>query len=171
MSSIPVPDEQTLYSSRRQDDLDALAWPVFSQHALDLLRSAGEVLHPAPGELLWDAGDQYDLYLVLAGGVLLVDRRDDRGVFIIEEGDFVGELGMLIGQRAFLSGVAMDATALLRVRVQVSCSPETTTATCIGFRSLPSATSSRTGLCGVRTHPLGQSSPRPARCLRPARSW
>jgi len=78
MSSIPVPDEQTRYSSQRQDDVDVLAWPVFSQHALDLLRSAGEVLHPEPGELLWDAADPYDLYLVLAGGVLVLDRRDDR---------------------------------------------------------------------------------------------
>jgi thioredoxin reductase (NADPH) len=118
MSSIPVPDEQTLFSSRRQDDLDALAWPVFSHHALELLRSAGEVLHPEPGELLWDAGDQYDLYLVLTGGVLLLDRRDDRVVFVIEEGDFVGELGMLMGQRAFLPGVAMEGTAVLRVRVE-----------------------------------------------------
>jgi thioredoxin reductase (NADPH) len=118
MSGIPVPDEHTHYSSRRRDDLDAPAWPVFSEHALDLLRSAGDVLHPAPGELLWDAGDQYDLYLVLAGGVLLVDRRDDRVVFVVEEGDFVGELGMLMGQRAFLPGVAMERTALLRVRVE-----------------------------------------------------
>src|SRR3954451_7186798 len=118
MSSIPVPDEQTHYSSRRQDDLDALAWPVFSQHALDLLRSAGEVLHPAPGELLWDAGDPYDLTLVLAGAVLLLDRRDDRVVFVIEAGDFVGELGMLMGQRAFLPGVATQGTELLRVRVE-----------------------------------------------------
>jgi thioredoxin reductase (NADPH) len=115
MSSIPVPDEQTRYSSRRQDDVDALAWPVFSQRALDLLRSAGEVLHPEPGELLWDTGDSYDLYLVLAGGVLLLDRRDDRVVFVVEEGDFVGELGMLMGQRAFLPGVAMEETAVLRV--------------------------------------------------------
>src|SRR6185295_6539094 len=118
MSSIPVPDEQTRYSSRRQDDVDALAWPVFSQRALDLLRSAGKVLHPEPGELLWDTGDSYDLYLVLAGGVLLLDRRDDRVVFVIEEGDFVGELGMLMGQRAFLPGVAMEETAVLRVRVE-----------------------------------------------------
>ena len=118
MSSIPVPDEQTHYSSRRQDDVDALAWPVLSEHALGLLRSAGEVLHPGSGELLWDAGDTYDLYLVLAGGVLLVDRRDDRVVFVIEEGDFVGELGMLMGQRAFLPGVAMEETVLLRVQVE-----------------------------------------------------
>jgi hypothetical protein len=38
MSGIPVPDEHTHYSSRRRDDLDAPAWPVFSEHALDLLR-------------------------------------------------------------------------------------------------------------------------------------
>ncbi len=118
MSSIPVPDEQTYYSSRRQDDVDALAWPVFSQHALDLLRSAGEVLEPGVGELLWDAGDPYDLYLVLDGGVLLLDRRDDRVAFVIEAGDFVGELGMLMGQRAFLSGVATEGTSVLRVPVE-----------------------------------------------------
>ena len=117
MSDTPVPDERTIYSSRLHGGVDALAWPVFSEHALDLLRSAGEVLHPEPGELLWDAGDPYDLNLVLAGGVLLVDRRDDRVVFVVEEGDFVGELGMLMGQRAFLPGVAMAGTELLRVRV------------------------------------------------------
>ena len=93
MSSIPVPDEQTQYSSRRHDGDDALAWPVFSEQALDLLRSAGEVLHPEPGELMWDAGDPYDLYLVLSGGVLLLDRRDDRVVFIIEQ----GEVGCSVG--------------------------------------------------------------------------
>jgi thioredoxin reductase (NADPH) len=118
MSNIPRPDERTIYSSHRHDGVDTLAWPVFSEHAMDMLRSAGDVLHPESGELLWDAGDPYDLHLVLAGGVLLVDRRDDRVVFVIEEGDFVGELGMLMGQRAFLPGVAMDGTALLRVRVE-----------------------------------------------------
>ena len=115
--STPVPDERTIFS-RRQRAVDSSAWPVFSEHALDMLHSAGEVLHPEPGELLWDAGDPYDLTLVLAGGVLLVDRRDDRVVFVIEEGDFVGELGMLMGQRAFLPGVAMEGTVLLRVRVE-----------------------------------------------------
>jgi thioredoxin reductase (NADPH) len=118
MNDIPLPDEQTYFSSRRLDDVDALAWPVFSEAALDLLRSAGEELRPEPGEVLWDAGDPYDLYLVLAGGVLLVDHRDDRVVFVIEEGDFVGELGMLMGQRAFLPGVAMEDTEVLRVRVE-----------------------------------------------------
>ena len=115
-ASTPAPDERTLFSSRRHD-VDAAAWPVFSEAAMEMLRAAGEVLHPEPGELLWDAGDPYDLNLVLAGGVLLIDRRDERVVFVVEEGDFVGELGMLMGQRAFLPGVAMDGTTLLRVPV------------------------------------------------------
>src|SRR5919106_2863466 len=118
MSTIPVPDERTVYSSHRQDDVDALAFPVFSHHALDMLRSAGEMLHPEPGELLWDAGDAYDLYLVLAGGILLLDRRDDRVVVVVEAGDFVGELGMLMRQPAFLAGAALAHSTLLRVRVE-----------------------------------------------------
>ena len=56
-------------------------------------------------------------YLVLAGGVMLLDRRDDRVVVVVEAGDFVGELGMLMRQPAFLAGVALADSTLLRVRV------------------------------------------------------
>jgi thioredoxin reductase (NADPH) len=118
VSSVPVPDERTRYSTHREDEVDIRAWPVLSQKSRDLLESVGEVIHPEPGELLWDAGDPYDLNLVLTGGVCLLDRRDDRVVFVVEAGDFVGELGMLIGQWAFLAGVAMAGTSILRVRVQ-----------------------------------------------------
>ena len=48
---------------------------MFSEHALSLLRSAGEVLHPEPGELMWDAGDPYDLNLVLAGTAVVTGER------------------------------------------------------------------------------------------------
>ena len=63
-----------------------------------MLESVGELIRPEAGELLWDAGDAYDLYFVVAGGVLLLDRRDDRVVVVVEAGDFVGELGMLMRQ-------------------------------------------------------------------------
>ena len=116
MSSIPIPDAMTLYSSRGRA-IDELAWPVLGEHLLSLLRSGGEELSPEPGEVLWDAGEPYDLYLVLAGGLLLVDRRDDRVVFAVEQGDFVGELGMFMGQRAFFRVVATEATTVLKVPI------------------------------------------------------
>jgi thioredoxin reductase (NADPH) len=56
------------------------------------VESVGDAIRPEPGELLWDAGGAYDLYLVVAGGVCLVDRRDDRVSFVVQAGDFVGEL-------------------------------------------------------------------------------
>ena len=114
MSATPTPDERTRYSSRQVDDQ---AWPTFGEEARSVLESVGDIVRPEPGELLWDAGDAYDLYLVLAGGVMLVDRRDERVVVVVEAGDFVGELGMLMGQPAFLAGVALAGSTLLRVRV------------------------------------------------------
>lgn len=117
MSAAPTPDDRTRYSSRRVDQIETEAWPDFDEDALELLESVGEVIRPQPDELLWDAGDPYDLYLVLTGGVRLVDRRDDRVSFVVEAGDFVAELGMLMGQPAFLAGVAMADSTLLRVPV------------------------------------------------------
>ncbi|MEU0563686.1 FAD-dependent oxidoreductase [Dactylosporangium sp. NPDC006015] len=119
MSSVPVPDAQTRYSSRRAGAPDeAQAWPAFGAEDRALLEAAGEVVRPSPGEVLWEGGEPYDLYVVETGGLCLVDRRDDRVVVVVEPGDFVGELGMLMGQPAFLAGVAMPGTTLLRVPVE-----------------------------------------------------
>jgi thioredoxin reductase (NADPH) len=117
VSATPTPDERTRYSSRREDQIELQAWPEFDAEARGLLESVGDVVRPEPGALLWDAGDAYDLWLVVAGGVCLVDRRDNRVGFVVEAGDFVGELGMLMGQPAFLAGVAMADTTLLRVPI------------------------------------------------------
>lgn len=119
MSTIPVPDEMTHYSSRRRgDEAEELAWPVLSEHLLSLLRSGGEELCPQPGEVLWDAGDPSEFYLVLAGALLLVDRRRDRVVFVVEPGDFVAELGLFMGQRAPFQGVAENGTVVLKVPIE-----------------------------------------------------
>jgi len=61
----PAPDERTIYTSRLHDGVASAAWPVFSEPALAMLRSAGAKLHPEPGEVLWEAGDPYHLDLVL----------------------------------------------------------------------------------------------------------
>jgi thioredoxin reductase (NADPH) len=116
VSALPVEDGRTRYSSRREPG-EGEAWPQFDEEARALLEAAGDVIRPEPGTLLWDAGDAYDLYLVLTGAVQLIDRRDGRVSFVVEAGDFVGELGMLMGQPAFLAGAATANSTLLRVSV------------------------------------------------------
>jgi thioredoxin reductase (NADPH) len=80
---IPVPDERTRYSSERTDEIDIQAWPEFGEEGLKLLESVGQVIHPEPGKILWEGGEPYDLYLVQAGGVCLLDRRDERVVVVV----------------------------------------------------------------------------------------
>ncbi|MFP3466402.1 FAD-dependent oxidoreductase [Leifsonia sp. SIMBA_070] len=117
MSTSPSPDDRTFFSSRRELPLDAASWPELGVEVRTLLFSAGDVVRPDEHEVLWEAGAGYDLYLVLNGGIHLIDRRDSRVVFVVEAGDFVGELGMLMGQPAFLAGSAMPGSVLLRVRI------------------------------------------------------
>jgi hypothetical protein len=64
VSAIPTPDKRTRYSSRRVDQVEEEAWPEFDEEGRGLLESVGDVIRPEPGQLLWDAGDAYDLYLV-----------------------------------------------------------------------------------------------------------
>jgi thioredoxin reductase (NADPH) len=118
MSIVPAPDERTRYSSQRADEIELQSWLAFGADERKLLDAAGEVIRPRSGQVLWDGGESYDLYLVLAGAIGLVDRRDDRVVVVVEPGDFVGELGMLMGQPAYLAGVTLADSTLLRVRVE-----------------------------------------------------
>jgi thioredoxin reductase (NADPH) len=117
VSAAPTTDDRTRYSSRRVDPLDFEAWPQFTDESRALLDSVGFVTTFDVGDVLWEAGDAYDLHHVLTGEVGLVDRRDGRVAFVVEAGDFVGELGMLMGQPAFLAGVAITGGAVLRVRL------------------------------------------------------
>jgi thioredoxin reductase (NADPH) len=116
LSDGPAPDERTVHTSQLRAT-EPQAFPELGEAATALLAEAGELVEPAAGEVLFGAGDAYDLYVVLAGAVHLVDHRDERVVFVVEAGDFVGELGSLMGQRAFLPGVAAAGTRLLRVPV------------------------------------------------------
>jgi thioredoxin reductase (NADPH) len=76
----------------------------------------------AAGDVLFADGDlTYDLFVVLAGGVRLVERRGQPGETVITtygRSQFLGEIGLLTGQRAYLSAVASTAGRVLRVPVE-----------------------------------------------------
>ena len=74
------------------------------------------------GEVLFADGDlTYDLFVVLAGEVRIVERRGQPGEAVIASygrSQFLGEIGLLTGQRAYLSAVASTAGRVLRVPVE-----------------------------------------------------
>ena len=75
----------------------------------------------AAGEVLFADGDAtYDLFVVLAGEAPIVERLGQPGETVIASygpSQFLGEIGLLTGQRAYLSAVAATAGRVLRVPV------------------------------------------------------
>jgi pyruvate/2-oxoglutarate dehydrogenase complex dihydrolipoamide dehydrogenase (E3) component len=84
-----------------------------------VLRRYGTERDIGAGEVLFADGDlTYDLFVVLAGEVRLIERHGQpRETIITTYGpsQFLGEIGLLTGQRAYLSAVAGTAGRVLRV--------------------------------------------------------
>ena len=76
----------------------------------------------AAGEVLFADGDvTYDLIVVLAGEAQIIERHGQPGETVIAtygRSQFLGEIGLLTGQRAYLSAVASTAGRVLRVPVE-----------------------------------------------------
>ncbi|MCC4908316.1 FAD-dependent oxidoreductase [Microbacterium sp. cx-59] len=101
-------------------DLDPIQRPTLTDSQWERLTRFGTPEHVAAGEYVFRSGDRnYDLILVEDGGLEVV--RDS--LFWIEEAvlahmgprSFVGELGILNGQGAFLSARATRASRVRRV--------------------------------------------------------
>ena len=95
--------------------------PVLDAAQLEVLRRYGSEHDVGAGDVLITDGDvTYDLIVVLDGQVQVVERRGQPGERVIAvygPSQFPGEIGLLTGQRAFLSAVASMAGRVLRVPV------------------------------------------------------
>jgi thioredoxin reductase (NADPH) len=84
-----------------------------------VLRRYGSEHDVAAGDVLFADGDvSYDLIVVLAGRVRIIERHGQPGETVIAtygRSQFLGEIGLLTGQRAYLSAVASTAGRVLRV--------------------------------------------------------
>ena len=96
--------------------------PVLDAAQLEVLRRYGSEQDVAAGDVLFaDGDDTYDLIVVLAGEVGIVERHGQPGETVITTygpSQFLGEIGLLTGQRAYLSAVASSAGRVLRVPVK-----------------------------------------------------
>ena len=87
-----------------------------------MLRRYGTEHDIAAGDVLFADGDEtYDLIVVLAGEVEIVEHYGQPGEVVIATygpSEFLGEMGLLTGQRAYLTAVASTAGRVLRVPVE-----------------------------------------------------
>ena len=61
--------------------------------------------------VLFDVGQEnYDFIYIECGAVEVIDRTGDHVIICIQAGNFIGELGMLMGQKTFLAAVNFART-------------------------------------------------------------
>ena len=95
--------------------------PVLDAAQLGVLRGYGSEHDVAAGDVLFADGDEtYDLVVLLAGTADIIERYGHPEASVVASygpSEFLGEIGMLTGQRAFLSAVATSAGRILAVPV------------------------------------------------------
>jgi thioredoxin reductase (NADPH) len=95
--------------------------PVLTQVQLDVLGRYGTEEEVAPGDVLFADGDAtYDLIVVLEGVVEIIEHHgqpDEAAIATYGPFEFLGEMGLLTGQRAYLTAVANTAGRVLRVPI------------------------------------------------------
>jgi thioredoxin reductase (NADPH) len=93
--------------------------PVLDPAQIDVLRRYGTEVDVAAGDLLFADGDEtYDLIVLLDAHADIVDnygRPEERVLATYGPSQFLGEIGLLTGQRVYLTAVATSPGRILRV--------------------------------------------------------
>ena len=93
--------------------------PILDAAQLAVLRRYGRERDMAAGDVLFADGDEnYDLIVLLSGTADIVEGYGHPGTSVVASfgpSEFLGEIGMLTGQRAFLSAVATSEGRVLVV--------------------------------------------------------
>lgn len=93
-----------------------VAWPRLSTALLNILEKNGKKEFLPAGRVFFEVGQKsYDFAYILSGALNIVDRIKNKNVIRIKQGQFVGELGLLMGQKTFLASIAESDTQLIRV--------------------------------------------------------
>lgn len=106
-------------TSKPTTQLEKEAWPIIPFSFLSLMETYGTVRKIVADEVLFEIGQiSYDLAYVVKGAINIVDRNIDKVILQIEEGNFMGEIGMLMGQKTFFAAVAKTDSTLLIVSLE-----------------------------------------------------
>ncbi len=93
--------------------------PVLDTAQIDVLRSYGREVEVDGGDVLFaDGDDTYDLIVLLTGHAEIVQDHGQPGESVLASygpAQFLGEIGLLTGQRVYLTAVATTPGRILRV--------------------------------------------------------
>jgi thioredoxin reductase (NADPH) len=96
--------------------------PVLSESQLEVLRGYGTEQRVAIGDVLFRDGDPtYDLIVLLEGEVRITEHYahpDESVIATYGPRDFLGEIGLLTGQRAYLTAVVSAPGRILRIPLE-----------------------------------------------------
>lgn len=95
--------------------------PILDPDQIRVLRGYGNERDVAAGDVLFADGDlTFDLIVLLAGTADIIEGYGHPGASVVASfgpSEFLGEIGMLTGQRAFLSAIATSAGQILTIPV------------------------------------------------------
>jgi len=97
------------------------AFPRLSDDQRARLRDLGRVRAVEPGDVLFREGDaSSDFFVIESGAVAIVDGLGEENRLIAVHGEhrFLGEYGLIIGTRLYLSGVVRDAGEVIQVPLE-----------------------------------------------------
>ncbi len=95
--------------------------PILTQIQLDVLRRYGVEEEVAAGDVLFADGDQtYDLLVTLEGAFEVVEhygQHDEAAIASYGPLEFIGEMGLLTGQHAYLTAVVRAPGRVVRIPI------------------------------------------------------
>src|SRR6266852_7792244 len=96
--------------------------PVLSGPQLEVLHRYGAEQCVALGDVLYRDGDEtYDLIVLLEGEARIVEhyaQPDEFAIVTYRPGEFMGEIGLLAGQRAYFTAVVSAPGRILRIAAE-----------------------------------------------------
>lgn len=107
---------RTSRNAQPKSQLEHMAYPKLSDAQVALLENIGERRVMQAGDVSFEVGqDSYDFSYLLSGSLNIIDRTDGHTVAVLTAPDFVGELGMLMGQRTFFAGEFAERTDVIHI--------------------------------------------------------
>jgi thioredoxin reductase (NADPH) len=104
-----------------QDRFRLGAFPRLDEDQMERFRGWGRVRKVEPGEVLFAAGEEGESFFVIqSGAVTIVEDYGgkNRVIALHKSRRFLGELGLLVGQRLYLTGVVRDAGEVIEIPLE-----------------------------------------------------